>query len=118
MIFPQAYRDELLKAIASIDLEKVNRAIEILAQARHYRAEGANVIDLGCDPGTTWAETADTVRALRDEGFRVSTRRHPLGLNDRNGFWCLEITDQRRRYCRLFRIRRECRRIGSWLLHK
>src|SRR5260370_23904197 len=34
MTFPQAYRDELLKAIASIDLEKVNRAIEILARAR------------------------------------------------------------------------------------
>ncbi len=34
MTFPQAYRDELLKAIASIDLEKVNQAIEILAQAR------------------------------------------------------------------------------------
>jgi D-sedoheptulose 7-phosphate isomerase len=34
MIFPQAYRDELLKAIASIDLEKVGQAIDILAQAR------------------------------------------------------------------------------------
>jgi D-sedoheptulose 7-phosphate isomerase len=34
MTFQQAYRDELLKAIASIDLEKVNRAIEILAEAR------------------------------------------------------------------------------------
>jgi dihydropteroate synthase-like protein len=45
---------------------------EILAQARRYRASGADVIDLGCDPGGTWAAAADTVRALRDEGFRVS----------------------------------------------
>src|SRR5436189_5867229 len=51
-----------------------------------------------------------------DEGFRVSARRHPLGLNDRNGFWCLEIRDQRRRYCRLFGIRRECRREHDVLL--
>ena len=34
MIFPQLYKDELLKAIESIDLEKVGQAIEILAQAR------------------------------------------------------------------------------------
>jgi D-sedoheptulose 7-phosphate isomerase len=34
MSFPQLYRDELLKVIASIDLEKVGRAIEILARAR------------------------------------------------------------------------------------
>ena len=34
MIFPQAYRDELLQAISSIDLDKVNRAIEVLAEAR------------------------------------------------------------------------------------
>jgi len=34
MMFPQLYKDELLKAIASIDLEKVGQAIEILARAR------------------------------------------------------------------------------------
>ena len=34
MNFPQLYRDELLKVIASIDLEKVGQAIEILARAR------------------------------------------------------------------------------------
>jgi dihydropteroate synthase-like protein len=45
---------------------------EILNQARAYRASGADVIDLGCDPGDTWAGAADTVRALRAEGLRVS----------------------------------------------
>jgi D-sedoheptulose 7-phosphate isomerase len=34
MIFPQLYKDELLHAIQSVDLEKVGQAIEILAQAR------------------------------------------------------------------------------------
>jgi dihydropteroate synthase-like protein len=45
---------------------------EILAQARAYCASGADVIDLGCDPGATWADVGDTVRALRGEGLRVS----------------------------------------------
>jgi dihydropteroate synthase-like protein len=45
---------------------------EILAQARAYRDSGADVIDLGCDPGVTWAAAAETVRALRSEGLRVS----------------------------------------------
>ena len=34
MSFPQLYKDELLKAIASIDLEKVGQAIDILTRAR------------------------------------------------------------------------------------
>jgi dihydropteroate synthase-like protein len=44
----------------------------ILAQARRYRRDGADIIDLGCDPGSTWSDAADTVAALRDEGMRVS----------------------------------------------
>ena len=30
------------------------------------------MIDVGCDPGGAWAGVADAVRALRDEGLRVS----------------------------------------------
>jgi dihydropteroate synthase len=45
---------------------------ELLAQARRYRASGADVIDVGCDPGSTWGEAGDAVRMLRDEGLRVS----------------------------------------------
>jgi dihydropteroate synthase-like protein len=44
----------------------------ILATARHYRASGADVIDLGCDPGPAWADVGDAVRMLRADGFRVS----------------------------------------------
>src|SRR5438046_1354694 len=39
---------------------------EVLARARAFRAAGADVIDVGCDPGSTWAGAGDTVRALRD----------------------------------------------------
>jgi len=45
---------------------------EMLAQARGYRASGADVIDVGCDPGETWSDVADAVAALRDAGCRVS----------------------------------------------
>jgi dihydropteroate synthase-like protein len=44
----------------------------ILAHARGYQASGADIIDLGCDPGGTWGDVGDTVRALCDEGLRVS----------------------------------------------
>jgi len=44
----------------------------ILAEARRLAADGADTIDLGCDPSDIWAGAADTVRMLVDEGLRVS----------------------------------------------
>ncbi|HEX7448229.1 MAG TPA: DUF6513 domain-containing protein [Pirellulales bacterium] len=45
---------------------------EILRQAAELAAQGADVIDLGCNPGETWPGVADVVRQLRDGGYRVS----------------------------------------------
>jgi dihydropteroate synthase-like protein len=45
---------------------------EILAPARRMAADGADVIDVGCEPEGPWAGVGETVRALRDEGHRVS----------------------------------------------
>jgi dihydropteroate synthase-like protein len=45
---------------------------DILTLARSYRASGADVIDVGCDPGQSWDGVGDVVRALRAEGLRVS----------------------------------------------
>jgi dihydropteroate synthase-like protein len=45
---------------------------QIVAQAQTYRAAGADVIDLGCDPGDAWSGVGDTVRALCEMGLRVS----------------------------------------------
>jgi len=50
---------------------RLSRA-EILAQATSLAADGADLIDVGCDPGEAWPGVADTVRALRDAGHRVS----------------------------------------------
>jgi dihydropteroate synthase len=48
------------------------RTEQLLAAARALHAAGADVIDVGCDPGSTWAGVGDAFRALRDEGLRVS----------------------------------------------
>jgi dihydropteroate synthase len=45
---------------------------EIVRQAQQLAADGANVIDVGCDPGGEWFGVGESVRALRDLGLRVS----------------------------------------------
>jgi dihydropteroate synthase-like protein len=45
---------------------------DILAMARKASADGADIIDLGCDPGSTWEAIGAAVSALRDAGQRVS----------------------------------------------
>ncbi len=44
----------------------------LMAQAEQFIRDGADVIDLGCEPGTPWSEVGDAVKALRDRGCRVS----------------------------------------------
>ncbi|WP_437227585.1 DUF6513 domain-containing protein [Planctomicrobium sp. SH661] len=45
---------------------------EILRQALEYRAAGADWIDIGCIPGTTWKDVGNVVRELTAAGLRVS----------------------------------------------
>lgn len=45
---------------------------DILAQAKSLAADGADVIDVGCDPGDAWSGVAEVVRLLKAEGLRVS----------------------------------------------
>lgn len=45
---------------------------QILAEATGLRASGADVIDVGCDPGEPWTGVAACVQALCDAGHRVS----------------------------------------------
>jgi dihydropteroate synthase len=44
----------------------------ILREAQHYRASGADVIDVGCTPGRAFPELDDVVRELVAAGARVS----------------------------------------------
>jgi dihydropteroate synthase-like protein len=45
---------------------------EILAEAQQLANDGADVIDVGCDPEGPWNLVGDAVRALCDAGHRVS----------------------------------------------
>jgi len=69
---PPGYGAHDIAILAEINYAPRLTADAILAQARLMRASGADVIDVGCEPGVTWGGVADTVRALRAEGLRVS----------------------------------------------
>ncbi len=45
---------------------------DLIEQAKQLRAAGADVIDVGCEPGGGWTGVETAVSALRDEGLRVS----------------------------------------------
>ncbi|MCE9547045.1 MAG: DUF6513 domain-containing protein, partial [Planctomycetia bacterium] len=45
---------------------------QILAEAQRLKGDGADLIDVGCDPGGTWVGVAEAVAALRAAGHRVS----------------------------------------------
>ena len=73
-------RDRRLDDYGKFDVEilaEINHAprlstAEILRIAGDYRSQGADIIDLGCDPGGPWSGVAEAVKALKNEGFRVS----------------------------------------------
>src|SRR5262249_26356228 len=69
---PADYGAYDIEILAEINHAPTLPLAEILRCARVFRDSGADVIDLGCDPGTTWTTVGDTIRALRDEGLRVS----------------------------------------------
>jgi dihydropteroate synthase len=45
---------------------------EIRATSKRLAADGADVIDVGCEPDGPWSGVAEVVRSLRDDGHRVS----------------------------------------------
>ena len=45
---------------------------EVVRIARQLVADGADLVDVGCDPGGPWSGVGDCVRQLRDAGIRVS----------------------------------------------
>lgn len=45
---------------------------QIITKARDFQQQGADVIDLGCLPGKSFAHMPDAVNALKAEGFQVS----------------------------------------------
>lgn len=45
---------------------------DIVKRAQTYKKDGANVIDLGCLPSTPFPHLAESVQALKADGFKVS----------------------------------------------
>lgn len=69
---PADYGSHDIQIVAEINHCPRLPLAEILAQAQHLAADGAELIDVGCDPGGPWDGVGDTVRALREAGHRVS----------------------------------------------
>jgi dihydropteroate synthase-like protein len=61
-----------IEILAEINHAPLLSLDDLLRQADAYRRDGADVIDLGCVPGTTWNNVGTAVRSLRGEGHRVS----------------------------------------------
>ena len=45
---------------------------QVVQRAYYYKANGADVIDIGCLPGTPFPHLTDCIRTLKQEGFTVS----------------------------------------------
>lgn len=71
------------RAVAKLDaydieiLAEINHAPrltldEIRQMAADLAAQGADLIDVGCDPGDAWPGVGEAVRMLRESGYRVS----------------------------------------------
>jgi dihydropteroate synthase-like protein len=69
---PPGYGAFDLEILAEINHAPALPADELLRQSKRLRADGADFIDLGCDPGGGWSGVGDAVRLLRGEGLRVS----------------------------------------------
>jgi dihydropteroate synthase-like protein len=69
---PPGYGTFDIEILAEVNHAPKKSLDTILGEARHYRASGADRIDLGCDPGPAWGGVGDAVRALKADGFRVS----------------------------------------------
>jgi dihydropteroate synthase-like protein len=66
------YGDYSIEILAEINHAPRLSLNDILAQADLFRSEGADRIDLGCDPGGPWPGVGDAVATLIDAGHRVS----------------------------------------------
>ena len=61
-----------IEIIAEINHAPRKSLPDILAMADSMRSDGANFIDVGCEPNSCWRGVSDCVEALVDAGHRVS----------------------------------------------
>jgi dihydropteroate synthase-like protein len=68
----EGYGTYTIEIIAEINNAPRLSRDELIAAAEGYRASGADVIDIGCDPGARWLGVGAAVNELKDRGMRVS----------------------------------------------
>ena len=66
------YGEYSIEIIAEINHAPRMSLADILQLADSLRQDGADIIDIGCEPGDPWSGVHDCVCALRDAGHRVS----------------------------------------------
>ena len=76
---PDDYGPHDIAIVAEINHAPQKSLAEIVRIANHYRDSGADFIDLGCDPGSTWAGVAEAVKELKSQGFRISIDSFDVG---------------------------------------
>lgn len=69
---PAEYGRYDIQIIAEINHAPRLALADIVREAKQLQADGADLIDVGCDPGGPWLGVGDCVRVLRDAGLRVS----------------------------------------------
>jgi dihydropteroate synthase len=69
---PDDYGSHSIEILAEINHAPRLSRRQIVEQAREFAKDGADIIDVGCEPGDPWTGIADCITALRDEGMRVS----------------------------------------------
>lgn len=66
------YGQYQIEIIAEINYAPRLQRRTLLAEAERLVSQGANRIDLGCEPAVRWSQVADAVRAITDLGIAVS----------------------------------------------
>jgi dihydropteroate synthase-like protein len=66
------YGEKSIEIIAEINYAPRMSLVELIAMAKDLQSQGADRIDLGCDPGSRWQNVDEAVRCLRDEGLTLS----------------------------------------------
>lgn len=69
---PEEYGAYDIEIIAEINFCPRLSLEEIRQAAADLARDGADVIDVGCEPGKRWATVGDAVQALKDDAHRVS----------------------------------------------
>ena len=67
-----AYGAHEIEILAEINHAPRLTRDQVLSAAQQLASDGADIIDLGCQPGEVWHDVGDVVRQLRDVGLRVS----------------------------------------------